>query len=86
MDLFFEEAEEFADPEHEGGCTDDDEPIIDAELCYVEELTTEGHDQHLTYKDEEGYEYEASAILEMESRFACLECTGVEHIPEMQEY
>ena len=45
--LLFEEAEEFAYPEDEGGGADDDCPVGEAEGGDVEEFTSDAYDQYL---------------------------------------
>lgn len=87
MSLFaaHEEATEFAYPEHDGGRSDNDDPVGEFEGGHCKEFSTYAYDSYLTKQDEGCDGEEAGAIFEVECRAACGECAGVKHIPELQE-
>ena len=83
--LFLEEAYNFADPKHDRGGSDDDEPVDDAKGSDVEEFASDADDENLAQKDDQCDEDESSAVLEVKRRASCLESSGVKHIPELKE-
>lgn len=84
--LAVEEAEEFADPEDQGGGGDDYQPVGELERFDVEKFSTEGDDKYLTDKYRGGDEDEASAGVEVESGASGFKGAGIEHVPELEEY
>ena len=64
--LLLEQTEEFANPKHEGGAEDANNPIVEREARYVEHRATEGNNQDLSEHDNYGDAHEGVATLEVE--------------------
>lgn len=81
-----EKSYQFTDPENERRGSDNDQPVENLKRLHIEEFAAEGYDKNLTYKDNQSDEAELSATLQIEGGLTCSERTGVEHVPELQEY
>lgn len=64
--LFLEQTEDFANPKHDRGAKDADEPVVQREGRYVEHGATKGDNQDLSEYDHHGDAYERVATLEVE--------------------
>ena len=66
MFLFLEQTEDFANPKHDRGAEDADEPVVQREGLYVEHGATKRYDSNLSEYDYRGDAYERVATLEVE--------------------
>jgi hypothetical protein len=64
--LFLEQTEDFANPKHNRGAEDADEPVVQREGGNVEHRATKGDNQDLSEHDNYGDANERVATLEME--------------------
>ena len=82
---FLEEADQLANPEHNGCTADNTYPVGKSEWYDIEKLSPEFHYKDLTDKDHQCYQGKSSAFLKMECGSAGLEGAGVKHVPELKE-
>lgn len=66
MFLLLEQTEEFANPKHDRGAEDADEPVVQREGRYVEHRASERYNCYLSEHDHRGDAYEGVATLEVE--------------------
>lgn len=79
--------DEFPDPQDDGSSCQDKAPVRPAQGYYVKHLAAEGDNEVLPGQDEQGHQAEASdaGAHARESAPVCIECLGVEHVPELKK-
>ena len=84
--LFFEESQELTNPENKGCTADNNQPICEFQRDDIKEGSSNGDYGYLSEEYDSSYQYETATILKMKCGFACLKCTGIKHVPKLQEY
>ena len=78
--------EQLSRPEDKRSRNDDGNPVWQTDRCDIEHPSAQLHNDNLTEEDEQDDDAESPASLEVEGTAPCSEGTGIEHIPELQEY